>query len=191
MGVSARDLVVKRGSFVLDVPQFASGPGGIAILGPNGSGKTTLLLALQGLIPADGTVERPRRAAAVFARPAVLRGATLWNVAVVAECVRRLDARDANRRAKQILDDVGLMGRSATDARDLSTGERQRLALARAIACEPEALFLDEPFANVDADARPVLRSLVASYRRDCNCDIIVATAFWQTRWCFVPTYCF
>lgn len=57
-----------------------------------------------------------------------------------------------------------------------STGQRQRLALARALALEPHALFLDEPFANVDADARPALRALVASYALRTGCAIIMAT---------------
>src|ERR1700694_1913561 len=88
MGVTiARGLVARRGRFVLDVAAFAADAGGTAVLGPNGAGKTTLLLALQGLIPAHGEVERPARTAAVFARPAVLRGSTRWNVAVIAESV--------------------------------------------------------------------------------------------------------
>jgi len=62
------------------------------------------------------------------------------------------------------------------DARTLSTGQRQRLALARALALEPQALFLDEPFANVDADARPMLRRLVASYARRTGCVVVMAT---------------
>ncbi len=62
------------------------------------------------------------------------------------------------------------------DARTLSTGQRQRLALARALALEPQGLFLDEPFANVDADTRPMLRSLVAGYARRTGCAIVIAT---------------
>ena len=62
MGVTiARGLVARRGRFVLDVAAFAADAGGTAVLGPNGAGKTTLLLALQGLIPAHGEVERPAR----------------------------------------------------------------------------------------------------------------------------------
>ena len=59
----------------------------------------------------------------------------------------------------------------------LSTGERQRLAIARALAVEPQALFLDEPFANVDADARPALRALVRSYVERTRCDLVAATS--------------
>ncbi len=59
----------------------------------------------------------------------------------------------------------------------MSTGQRQRLALARALALEPQGLFLDEPFANVDADARPMLRALVASYAQRTGCAVVMATS--------------
>jgi tungstate transport system ATP-binding protein len=177
MGVIARALVARRGNFVLDVPAFDAPTGGTAVLGRNGAGKTTLLTALQGLIAADGAIERPRRAAAVFARPAVLRGTTLGNVAIVARRSGGFDAAESERRSLQLLDAVGLSDRRTTDARDLSTGERQRLALARALVCEPDVLFLDEPLANVDPDARPALRALLGLHRAR-GCTLVVATSF-------------
>jgi tungstate transport system ATP-binding protein len=175
VGVTARDLVVRRGAFVLDVPAFASS-GGTALLGPNGAGTTTLLLALQGLLRATGRVERPTRCAAVFARPAVLRGSVAWNVAVVARTVLRVAAAEAAARAAGALADAGVAALANADARSLSTGERQRLALARALVTEPRALFLDEPFANVDADGRPELRALVAAYAARTGCELVLAT---------------
>ncbi|HEV3089446.1 MAG TPA: ATP-binding cassette domain-containing protein [Candidatus Elarobacter sp.] len=144
--MTARDLIVRRGAFVLNVPAFEADPGGTAVVGPNGAGKTTLLLALHGLIASEGSVERPRRAASVFAVPAVLRGSAHWNVAVVCESVLDVDRSEAESRAAQALHDVALDDALHRDARSLSTGERQRLALARALAVEPQALFLDEPF---------------------------------------------
>ncbi|MDB5042646.1 MAG: transporter related [Candidatus Eremiobacteraeota bacterium] len=173
----ARGLLARRGRFVLDVAAFAADAGGTAVLGPNGAGKTTLLLALQGLIPAHGEVERPARTAAVFARPAVLRGSTRWNVAVIAESVLGRAAAQARSAAQAALHDVGLEAVAENDARTLSTGERQRLALARALVAEPELLLLDEPFANVDADARPALRALVAAYVARTGCALALATS--------------
>ena len=177
MGVTARGLVARRGRFLLTVPAFATGAGGTAILGPNGAGKTTLLLALQGLIDAAGSVDRPQRTAAVFSHPAVLRGTTQFNAAVVVRSVLGIPVADAQERARAALDAVGLGARRGTDARALSTGERQRLALARALACEPEALFLDEPFANIDPDARPELRSLVSAYCARAGCVLVLASS--------------
>jgi ABC-type multidrug transport system ATPase subunit len=178
MGVTARELVARRGTFVLDVPTFEAGYAGTALLGPNGAGKTTLLLALHGLIPATGTVARPARSASVFARPSVLRGSVLWNVATVCEAVVGLSSGDARRRARDALSDVGLHDMTDADARTLSTGQRQRLAIARALVVEPRALFLDEPFANVDADARPALRTLVRSHVERTKCIVVLATSF-------------
>jgi ABC-type multidrug transport system ATPase subunit len=177
LGIAAVSLAARRGRFVLEVPAFAADDGGTAVLGPNGAGKTTLLLALQGLIASNGAIERPPRCAAVFARPAVMRGSALWNVATIVRATRALRSAEAEACARDALRDVGLSEVAGADARMLSTGERQRLALARALAVEPEALFLDEPFANVDADARPALRTLIRSYVERTRCDLVVATA--------------
>lgn len=177
MAVSAEALRVRRARFTLEIASFTADASGTAVLGPNGAGKTTFLLALHGLLSAEGRIARPKRCAAVFARPAVLRGSALWNVAVIAAEVLRLDRRAAATRAQRSLEAVGLHAAAQVDARSLSTGQRARLALARALAIEPEALFLDEPFANVDADGRPALRTLVRDYAERSGCTLIVATS--------------
>jgi ABC-type multidrug transport system ATPase subunit len=177
MAVNGEALRVRRGSFTLEIARCAADATGTAVLGPNGSGKTTLLLALQGLLATEGSVTRPKRCAAVFARPAVLRGPALWNVAVVAAEALRLDRAAASARARQALAAVDLDSALAIDARALSTGQRQRLALARALVVEPEALFLDEPFANVDADGRPALRALVRDHAERTGCALLIATS--------------
>lgn len=169
MGVTAHDLHVRRGAFVLDVRAFTPDAGGTALLGPNGAGKSTLLLALHASAPA--------RTAMAFTRPAVLRGTTAWNVAVVVETVLGSSRRDARARALRALDDVALGAAADADARTLSTGQRQRLALARALAVEPQLLLLDEPFANVDADGRPALRTLVRAYVERSRCTLVMATS--------------
>lgn len=176
MAISARGLVAQRGRFRLDVGTFAADASGTALLGHNGAGKSTLLLALQRLLPHEGVVERPNRCAGVFAQPAVLRGSALWNVAVIARSVIGLDTRTAFERAKRLLTEVGLGEVMSLDARDYSSGQRQRFALARALVIEPQALFLDEPFANVDADGRPALRSLVRDYVTQSRCALVLAT---------------
>jgi ABC-type multidrug transport system ATPase subunit len=183
MVVKATALQARRGEFVLAVAAFAADAHGTVILGPNGAGKTTLLLALQGLIPSAGTIERAEHGIAVFARPSVLRGTTLWNVAAVLRATCGFDASEALERARSALSDVGLAAEARTDARSLSTGQRQRLALARALACEPRALFLDEPFANVDADGRPALRALVRAYVDRTGCALAVATSVTADAW--------
>lgn len=175
--VSARNLAVVRDGFSLRVEAFDADAAGVALLGPNGAGKTTLLGALAGYFPASGSRTCPHRTAGVFARPAVLRGSTLANTASIVAAACRVPSSEAHRRAVDALESVGLAPLMERDARDLSTGERQRLALARALAVQPQGLFLDEPFANVDVDARPRLRALVRSYADRTGCDLIIATS--------------
>ncbi|MGD0474906.1 MAG: ATP-binding cassette domain-containing protein [Candidatus Velthaea sp.] len=174
--MNARGISVRRGQFHLAIDAFDAGTNGTALLGRNGAGKSTLLLVLQGLIPYDGVVDRPKRCAGVFAQPAVLRGSVLWNVAAIARAVIGLDERTARKRAKKLLSRVALGDALDLDARRLSSGQRQRLALARALAIEPQALFLDEPFATVDADGRPALRQLVGDYLAESRCTLVLAT---------------
>jgi ABC-type multidrug transport system ATPase subunit len=176
MAVTASALRLRRGRFRLAVDEFNAGAGGTALLGRNGAGKTTLLLALQGLIGYEGTVERPVHCAGVFAQPAVLRGSVLWNVAGILGAIDGRPAGASRERAHEMLARVGLSDALNWDARKLSSGQRQRLALARALALEPQALFLDEPFANVDADGRAPLRGLVRDYVGRSGCALVVAT---------------
>lgn len=176
MAVSARGLVVEREGFRLHLDAFDADASGTALVGRNGAGKSTLLLTLQGLLRHRGVVERSGRCAAVFAQPAVLRGSALWNVAAVLRGATGADRQTARERARTLLRSVDLAGAVDLDARRLSSGQRQRLALARALALEPQTLFLDEPFAHVDADGRPGLRALVRDYVARSGCTVVLAT---------------
>jgi energy-coupling factor transporter ATP-binding protein EcfA2 len=175
MGVVAHDLRVSRGAFQLTVGELVADTGGLAILGPNGAGKTTLLQALAGLLPALGRIERPARVATLFAAPALLRGSVAWNLA---EPLRRLGLDDVRTRVDEALAAVGLAELAERDARRLSTGQRQRVGIARVLALRPAALLLDEPFANVDAESRPALRAAVLhSVIRDGSTLILATTS--------------
>jgi tungstate transport system ATP-binding protein len=143
------------------------------LIGPNGAGKTTLLRLVMGLIrPTHGrvtwggreTATAPRRAI-VFQRPVMLRRSAAGNIryALAAAGVPR-PQRDVRAREFCVL--VGLDGLSDRPARKLSGGEQQRLALARALAKEPQILLLDEPTASLDPAAtkaiEDVIRAVVA-----------------------------
>jgi ABC-type sulfate/molybdate transport systems ATPase subunit len=167
MALVVRDLKVARSGFLLDIPYVVADRGGVALVGRNGAGKTTLLLALQDLLKYSGSVERPPRCAGVSAQPAFLRGSALWNVSITAR---------NSEKALEFLELVGLGELASQRAGRLSSGQRQRLALARALAVEPDVLFLDEPFANVDADARVALRRTLSANAKATNCSIVIAT---------------
>jgi tungstate transport system ATP-binding protein len=140
------------------------------IIGPNGAGKTTLLRILMGLIPpGSGAVTwggrehaPPHRRAFVFQRPAMLRRSAAGNIAYALAAAGHPRHGRAERSA-DLLRLVGLTALRDRPARRLSGGEQQRLALARALARDPEVLFLDEPTASLDPAATKAIEDLVAT----------------------------
>lgn len=166
--LAVRDLVLRFDDVtVLDHLSFDLGPSGSTmIMGPNGSGKSLLLKVLHGLVcPSAGRIdwgghesaEAMRRQALVFQKPVLLRRSVAANIDFV------LKARGKDRaRCAGLLAHVGLAHKAAQPARLLSGGEAQRLALARALATEPEVLFLDEPTASLDPASVLAIEGIVA-----------------------------
>ena len=161
--------ILARGVAILDRVTLSLGAGALTVLiGPNGSGKTSLLRAAMGLLPPSmgkitwggRTKSPPLRRAIVFQRPAMLRRSAVANIlyALAAAGIPRA-ARWA--RAEELLELVGLSALANRPARRLSGGEQQRLALARALAKDPEILFLDEPTASLDPAATKALEDII------------------------------
>ena len=142
----------------------------IALLGPSGCGKSTLLRILAGLIqPTQGTVLY-RGAPFPGINPGmalVFQSFALFPWLTVAENIRTvleaagLTPGDCAERAAHAIKQVGLIGFSGAYPRELSGGMKQRVGVARAIALDPEILFLDEPFCHVDALTAEGLRAEV------------------------------
>jgi tungstate transport system ATP-binding protein len=165
-----RDVSVKsRGVPILDRVSLRLMPGApTVVIGPNGAGKTTLLRIAMGLVaPSSGEVSfggrlnvPPTRRAIVFQRPVMLRRSAAANVeyALASANVAR---SEWPRRIAELFDAVGLTGLGTRPARRLSGGEPQRLALARALARDPEVLFLDEPTASLDPAATKAIEDVV------------------------------
>jgi energy-coupling factor transporter ATP-binding protein EcfA2 len=128
----------------------------VALTGPNGSGKTTLAKLATGLLrPATGRVLRFGRAAYLSQDP----GRYLVRERADAEVARAVGGELG--RARAALASVGLAGYEDRHPRDLSSGERERLALASVLVTEPDLLVLDEPTRGVDPDRKAELATLL------------------------------
>jgi energy-coupling factor transport system ATP-binding protein len=145
----------------------------LALAGPNGSGKTTLLRTIAGaLAPLAGKVERaPGRLAYLPQYPTAL----LHRPTVQAEVDVTLEWAGETAGADEILAALGLTAVAGRYARDLSSGERQRAALAAVLVGRPAVVLLDEPTRGMDTIARAALCKLVASLR-DAGAAIVIAT---------------
>ena len=164
------------------------------IMGPSGSGKSTLLHLIGGLDrPTSGellvdqrlvgqmaddqvTLFRRTRIGFVFQFFNLLPTLTaLENVALPFV----LDGRskeEAEERAKMLLDKVGLQNRQDHLPEEMSGGEIQRIAVARALAFDPPILLADEPTGNLDSKTGESILSLLRQINRDAGCTIVMVT---------------
>jgi ABC-type sulfate/molybdate transport systems ATPase subunit len=130
----------------------------VALTGPNGSGKTTVAKLAAGLLKPDaGTIELRGRAAMLLQDP------SRYCVRERADEEVALGVAGDRRRARRLLSAVGLVGLEDRHPRDLSCGERERLALASVLVVDPDLLVLDEPTRGVDPDRKAELARLVRS----------------------------
>ncbi|HRP25089.1 phosphate ABC transporter ATP-binding protein [Thauera sp.] len=145
------------------------------VLGPNGAGKSVLLRVICGLVePSAGSMawgdEGARRPAQgvmmVFQRPMMLRASVLHNAALGLRPFG-LSRRERARCAMTMLERVGLADRADDSAHQLSGGEQQRLALARAWLTRPRLLLLDEPTASLDPSASAEVERIIREIRTD------------------------
>ena len=149
----------------VELELHAGGP--TVLMGPNGSGKTTLLKLAMGLltptagsITFDGASHAPARARAImFQKPVMLRRSVADNIAFALEAAGRPSSTSDIRR---LLDLAHIAPLAERPARRLSGGEQQRLALARALAREPQVLFLDEPTASLDPSSTKLVEEIIS-----------------------------
>lgn len=164
---------------VLAIDDLSIGSGCLYTLtGPNGAGKSTLLGILAFLSPPtegdvyyagqrvawdrDSMRDRRRRVTLLHQSPYLFGGTVRANVAFGLNA-RGTRSEEQRRIVDGALETVGLAGFGDRKARELSGGEAQRVAMARALALSPEVLLLDEPFANIDRETAAVLEAVIAS----------------------------
>jgi len=166
-------------NIALDVEELTIAEGRLYTLtGANGAGKSTLLSILAFLTPPTsgeifyagnrvdwnhGSVEEYRRKVTLLHQsPYLFVGSVHDNVAFGLK-VRGIPGEEQRRIVDRALDGVGLQGFRDRKARELSGGEAQRVAMARALVLNPEVLLLDEPLANIDRETAGLLETVIAS----------------------------
>ena len=189
--VEVRDLVVVRGAHpVLTIDHLAiADRETLALVGPNGAGKSTLLLALASLVRlARGQVwfrgspvgsgdelAYRRHIGLVLPDPLLLNTSVFANVAAGLR-FRGVSSADSGARVMDWLGRLGVRHLSRRPAREISSGEAQRVSLARALVLEPDLLLLDEPFASVDAATRATLLDDFERLLRETHVACVVVT---------------
>ena len=159
---------------VLDGISLEGGAGEVIVLmGANGSGKTTLLRALAGLHRAEsGVVERPPGRVAYLPQDP---GALLYQPSVTAEVELTLRHSRSDQPASLILGELGLLDVAGSYPRDLSSGQRQRAAVAAILAGSPAIALLDEPTRGMDVQARRALGRTVRRLAAE-GTSVVIAT---------------
>jgi len=163
----------------------------LALLGPNGAGKTTTVRLLNGVLRPDRGGARVlgldpvtdgealRRRTGVLTENAGLddRLTARENLTFVAR-IRGLEGRDGERRVDELLGRFGMSDRAGDKVQGFSTGQRKRLALARALLHDPEVLFLDEPTSGLDPAATRDVIDLIGSLATEHGRTVVLCTHF-------------
>ncbi|MET9829104.1 ABC transporter ATP-binding protein [Streptomyces sp. NPDC006385] len=161
----------------------------LGLLGPSGCGKSTTLRMIAGLEPVTGgdilvagtsVIERPaqqRNIGVAFENYALYPPLTVAeNLAFGLKARRRADRGDVDRKVKEIAERVDLTGILDARPAGLSSGQKQRVSLARALIREPDVLLLDEPLSHLDAAQRDTTRRELKRIQRDLGHTTILVT---------------
>lgn len=175
--------VLKDCSYVFDTH------GTYVLMGPNGSGKSTFLRICAFLESFDGgkityssedgplplDLALKRRVTLVLPRIGVFNTTAFKNVAYGLK-LRGVHHREIERKVTETLAFVGLEHKRGQHALTLSSGETQRLGLARALVIEPEVLFLDEPTASIDQENTELVESIIMKMKKEARTMVIMTT---------------
>lgn len=164
------------GRTVLQLERFEAAQGEKwLVLGPSGSGKSTLLHILSGLLkPSEGTVSVARPIGIVPQKLHLIASLSVEENLLLAQYLA--GARQEPARAVQVLAGVGLAERAQARPHQLSHGQAQRVAVARAVMNRPQLLVADEPTSNLDDAHCAATLGLLESQAAECGATLVVAT---------------
>lgn len=149
----------------------------IAIVGPSGSGKSTLLNIISKLIePTEGEIYVDGEIGYMFQRDHLFNWRTVWkNIMLVLEIKKEKNQENIDK-TKELLTKYGLIDFINSYPQELSGGMRQRIALIRTLATNPQVLLLDEPFSALDYQTRINVSEDIFKMIKDSNVSAILVT---------------
>lgn len=181
--------------FTLEVPKLDIVSGSCAaIVGPSGSGKTTLLALLAGILsPRTGSIRvgdvdvsrlgetarrrfRMQQVGQVFQAFELLEYLTITQNVLLPRYIESSPDGPSRRRASELLESVGLAEKAGARPAELSHGERQRVAVCRAMLNQPTLLLADEPTGNLDQGNKQIVVDLLIRQARDQGSTLLMVT---------------
>jgi spermidine/putrescine transport system ATP-binding protein len=188
--VELRNVTLAYGQFVAvnDVSLSISKGEFVTLLGPSGCGKTTILRSIAGLVqPTSGEIEvagrridnipiHKRNIGLVFQNYALFPHKSVFDNIAFGLKYRKVDKAVIAQKVRHALDMVQLPGVEGKLPSEMSGGQQQRIALARAIVIEPDVLLLDEPLSALDANLREEMRTELKSIQREVGITTIFVT---------------
>lgn len=182
--------LILGGRTILNIPQLALEEGeAISFMGPNGSGKSSLLMVMAALQEPSGgkiyyrnreyTEYSPltlhRKMAMVFQKPIMLDLSVMENAELGLK-FRGVSRRIRAAKIRSWLERLGVAHLEKRRARSLSGGEAQRVVLAQSLVLEPEVIFMDEPFSNLDKEIREELMKEVGGLLKEQRITTVLVT---------------
>lgn len=160
----------------------------VCILGPSGCGKTTLLNIIGGFVSdysgdvflSDENINNippeKREIATVFQSYGLFTHKNVIDNVSYGLKLLKIDKNTREKRAKEMLEKVGLAGYEKKKIKELSGGEQQRVAIARSMVLNPKLLLLDEPLSNLDVHLRDVMRKEIKRIQKQFGVTMIIVT---------------
>lgn len=187
MNISLHNIIKKFGDkTILNIDQLEFKAGMITgIIGPNGSGKSTLMKIIAGLdkeytglLYIDGqemNKEICKNMTLVFQKPYLINTDVYNNIAYPLK-IRGLSQIEIKNKTDKMIELLQLKEIMKQNARSLSGGEMQKVALARAIVFEPKLLLLDEPTSNIDPKTMQLMENAIKYINQHCNTTVVLVT---------------